>query len=81
MAGRKGVGPSWRYTRSVSSASNTNTKSGRPTRSESFTMSPYRSCSRPDTRARSDTWYWPTTGNILHVLPISGSGMGPGTWS
>lgn len=59
MDGRNGVGPSCRYTFSISSALKRNSKSGRPTRPRSATISPNISCKRNDIRATSDIWYCP----------------------
>lgn len=57
MDGRKGVGPSFLYTLSISSALYTNSRSGRPTNPRKVTISPYISCSINVILAMSEIWY------------------------
>lgn len=56
-----------KFTFSISSASNTNSKSGRPIKPPSLTIRPYCSCNCPDTLAKSEILYCPITGNNLKI--------------
>lgn len=56
---------------SISSASYTNNKSGRPKSPPNRTIRPHRSCNMYETRAISDIWNWPMIGINLRTIQKS----------